>query len=36
MSRQEDNIKMELRETRFGGVDWIHVVLVQVPQERSV
>jgi hypothetical protein len=22
--RWEDNIKMDLRETGFGGVDWIH------------
>jgi hypothetical protein len=23
--RWEDNIKMELREIRFGDVDWIHL-----------
>jgi hypothetical protein len=23
--RWEDNIKMDLREIRFGDVDWIHV-----------
>jgi hypothetical protein len=23
--RLEDNIKMDLREIRFGGVDWIHL-----------
>jgi hypothetical protein len=23
-SRWEDNIKMDLREIGFGGVDWIH------------
>jgi hypothetical protein len=23
--RWEDNIKMDLRETRFGDVDWIHL-----------
>jgi hypothetical protein len=23
--RWEDNIKMDLRETRFGGMDWIHL-----------
>jgi hypothetical protein len=24
--RWEDNIKMDLREIRFGDVDWIHLV----------
>jgi hypothetical protein len=24
--RWEDNIKMDLRETGFGDVDWIHLV----------
>jgi hypothetical protein len=23
--RWEDNIKMELREIRWGGMDWIHI-----------
>jgi hypothetical protein len=23
--RWEDNIKMDLREVEFGGVDWIHL-----------